>query len=221
MGVCINDRLWPSDSSSRALPFVFTCRRGGHAMKPHSDRAPTLETNRLILRAHRVDDFQACAAMWCDPIVTKYTSGSPSPPQRTWQRLLAYCGHWSLLGFGYWAIECKDRGRYVGELGFADFHRDNVPSIAGIPEMGWALVTEVHGQGYATEALRAAADWGDTHLRESRTVCIVHRENLASIHLARKLGYLTELRAATDDEPSVVLARDGKAHWNKAEAIHA
>lgn len=170
--------------------------------------APRLETERLVLRPHRVDDFPDCATMWLNPTVVKYTIGTESPPQRSWLRLLAYCGHWQLLGFGYWAVESKSTGRYIGELGFADFHRDFVPTINGIPEIGWVLHPEVHGRGYATEALRKVIEWGDTHLRVSRTVCIIHRDNEASIRLARKLGYITELRAATAENPDMLLARD-------------
>lgn len=170
--------------------------------------APTLETDRLILRAHRVEDFADCVAMWRDPQVVKYTIGSEAPPQRTWQRLLAYCGHWSLLGFGFWAVESRASGRYIGELGFADFHRDSLPDfVQGLPEIGWALAVEAHGQGYATEALHKVLEWGDSHLGAPRTICIIHRENHASVHLAHKLGYLTTLRDATDSEPVMLLAR--------------
>ncbi len=146
--------------------------------------------------------------MWRDPQVVKYTIGSESPPPRTWQRLLAYLGHWQLLGFGYWAVQSKATGKYIGELGFADFHRDLEPGIAGIPEIGWALALQAHGQGYATEALRSVIDWGDAHLGVARTVCIVHRDNARSMHLARKLGYEIVLRAATDAEPDMLLARN-------------
>lgn len=177
-------------------------------MNTHLKIAPVLETERLILRSHSADDFADCAAMWRDPQVVRYTIGSESPPQRTWLRLLAYRGLWSLLGFGYWAVQTKSGGRYIGELGFADFHRSLAPSIDGIPEIGWALATQAHGQGYATEALRAVIAWGDAHLNVARTVCIIHRDNAVSIHLARKFGYLIELRAATNDEPHLLLARD-------------
>jgi RimJ/RimL family protein N-acetyltransferase len=125
--------------------------------------------------------------MLADPRVARYTIGSAATPQRTWRRLLAYCGHWQLPGFGYWALECKSSGRYIGELGFADFHRDHFPNIAGIPEIGWALSVGSQGHGYATEALHTVIEWGDAHFGVSRTVCIVHHENKVSIHLARKL----------------------------------
>jgi RimJ/RimL family protein N-acetyltransferase len=101
--------------------------------------APVIETERLVLRAHSLADYPACVAMWSDPRVTRYTIGEPAPAQRTWMRLLAYRGHWAVLGFGYWAVEEKASRQYIGELGFADFKRDIQPSIEGIPELGWAL----------------------------------------------------------------------------------
>ncbi|HEY6516611.1 MAG TPA: GNAT family N-acetyltransferase [Steroidobacteraceae bacterium] len=185
--------------------------RSAGTLPGHVRIAPRLETDRLILRPHRVEDFPDCAAMWRDPQVVKYTIGAESPPQRTWQRLLAYCGHWALLGFGYWAVESKSSGRYIGELGFADFHRDLPDSVQSLPEIGWALAVEAHGQGYATEALRKVLAWGDANLAAPRTICIIQRENLASVHLARKFGYSTTLREATDSEPVMLLARPAPA----------
>lgn len=54
---------------------------------------PILETERLRLRAHRLDDFAASAAMWADPIVTRYTVGKPQTSEEVWSRLLRYIGH--------------------------------------------------------------------------------------------------------------------------------
>jgi RimJ/RimL family protein N-acetyltransferase len=93
-------------------------------------------------------------------------------------------------------------------MGFADFHRDLPQSVQGIPEIGFALAVEAHGRGYATEALGKVLEWGDANLAAATTICIIHRDNQPSIHLARKLGYLTVIRAATDGEPSMLLARD-------------
>jgi RimJ/RimL family protein N-acetyltransferase len=145
--------------------------------------------------------------MWSDPAVVRYTIGEPSPPQRTWIRLLAYRGHWALLGFGYWAVEERTSGRYIGELGFADFKRDVVPSIAGEPELGWALDPQFHGKGYATEALRAAVAWGDHHLAQRRTFCIIHRDNHRSFRVAEKLGYKIFCDAAASGGSTTILTR--------------
>jgi RimJ/RimL family protein N-acetyltransferase len=166
-----------------------------------------METQRLRLRAHRADDFAACVAMWSDPVITRYTIGDPSPPQRTWLRILAYRGHWDLMGFGYWAVEEQATGCYIGELGFADFKRGIEPAIEGVPELGWALISQAHGKGYATEALKAAVSWGDAHLGAARTVCIIHRDNQRSFRVADKLGYGTILRASSDTDPNTILVR--------------
>jgi RimJ/RimL family protein N-acetyltransferase len=181
---------------------------GSCAPRLRFSTAPRLETERLILRAHRVEDFPGCAAMWRDPRIIEFTIGTESPPQRTWQRLLAYCGHWTLLGFGYWALESKSSGRYIGELGFADFHRDFPPSVSGLPEIGWVLAREAHGRGYSTEALSKVLEWGDANLGAERTSCMIHRDNHVSIHLARKFGYSTTVRAANDIEPAMLLTRN-------------
>ena len=165
---------------------------------------PVIETERLRLRPHEVSDFDACVAMWSDPAITRYTIGDPSPPAQTWKRILTYRGHWTLLGFGYWAVEEKATGRYIGDIGFAEHKRDIRPSIEGMPELGWALISKVHGRGYATEALRAAVAWGDSHFGAVDTVCIINPENQASVRVAEKLGY-AEVRRSPHGEKSVVV----------------
>ena len=150
---------------------------------------PVIETERLRLRAHSPNDFAACCAMWADPVVTKYIGGKPSTTQQTWARILTYGGHWVHLGYGYWAVEEKATGTFVGELGFADFKRDIAPSMQNVPELGWALATPAHGKGYATEAVRAATAWGDRNLASARTVCLINPENVASIRVAQKCGF--------------------------------
>src|ERR1700741_2390541 len=75
--------------------------------------APTLEAPRLRLRSHRLDDFAASAEMWVDPIVARYTGGKPLSEEEAWTKLLRYIGHWSLMGFGYWAVEDKETSRFI------------------------------------------------------------------------------------------------------------
>jgi RimJ/RimL family protein N-acetyltransferase len=178
---------------------------------PHITAAPQIETERLRLRGHGVEDFPFCVAMWSEPQVVRYTVGEPSPPQRTWLRILGYRGHWALLGFGYWAVQEKASGRYIGELGFADFKRNMKVSLDGMPELGWALVPWAQGKGYATEALQAAVAWGDARFELPRTACIIHRDNGRSLRLAAKLGYAIVLQAASDTDPNFILARDAPA----------
>ncbi len=150
---------------------------------------PIIETARLRLRGHRYGDLQACTAMWADPIVTQYIGGKPSTETQTWARLQAYVGHWAMLGFGYWLIETKDGHEFVGEVGLADFKRDIAASMKRDPEIGYALASAFHGQGIATESVRAVLSWADENLPTSRTVCLINPQNVASQKVAEKCGY--------------------------------
>jgi RimJ/RimL family protein N-acetyltransferase len=170
---------------------------------------PAIETERLKLRGHRLEDLDDCAAMWADPDVTRHIGGKPSSREEVWARLLRYVGHWSLLGFGYWAIEDKATGEFIGELGFADFKRDIEAPIEQAPELGWALVSPAHGKGYATEAVQAAIAWGETRFGSTRTICIISPENLPSIRVAEKCGYREFQRTNYKGRPTVVYARQG------------
>jgi len=176
-------------------------------MPAGSVAVPVIETERLRLRGHRLDDFKDCAAMWADLRVTRYITGRASTQEESWGRLLRYAGHWSLVGFGYWAIEEKGTGHFVGELGFSDYKRDIEPSIKDVPELGWVLTPKMHGNGYATEAVRAALDWGAEHFGTARTVCLVAPENVASIRVAEKCGYREVLRTTYKGEPTILFER--------------
>ena len=167
-------------------------------------QAPMLETARLKLRAHRLDDFAAFAAMWADPIVARYTSGKPLSEEEAWTKLLRYAGHWSLLGFGYWAVEDKETSRFIGELGLADYKRDIRPSLGNTPEAGWIFSPAAHGKGYASEALREVSAWGDARFADAPTICLIRPENAPSIRLAARFGY-EEVRRTTYKDHDVIL----------------
>jgi RimJ/RimL family protein N-acetyltransferase len=169
---------------------------------------PILETERLKLRGHRVEDFSHCAAMWADPNVTKHIGDKPFTEEESWTRLLRYVGHWALLGFGYWVVEEKTTGNFIGETGFADYKRDIEPSLRGVPEIGWVFASQAHGQGYATEAVRAVVAWGDAHFPSARTACIIDPENLPSTRVALKCGYRELQTTSYKGHPTVIFVRD-------------
>jgi RimJ/RimL family protein N-acetyltransferase len=168
---------------------------------------PVVETERLKLRGHRLEDFSDCAAMWADPLVTRHISRKPFSEEETWTRFLRYFGHWALMGFGYWVAEERETGRFIGELGFADYKRNMEPSIKGLPELGWVLTSRAHGKGYATEAARAALAWGEAHFGSARTVCIIDPENLASIRVAEKCGFKLLQRADYKNDEILLFER--------------
>lgn len=168
---------------------------------------PVLETARLRLRAHRPDDHAACTALWADPDVTRHIGGRPFSAEETWRRMLASLGLWSMLGYGYWAVEEKAAGRYVGDIGFGDFRREIEPSLVGMLEFGWVLSPAVHGMGYASEAVAAATAWAAAHLPQKPAVCIIAPENAASIRVAEKAGFHPWRQTSYHGEPTLVLRR--------------
>ena len=168
---------------------------------------PVLTTARLTLTPPELSDFEDSAAMWSDPMVTRHIGGRTSTPEESWARLLRARGLWALLGYGYWAARETATGRYVGEVGFADFHRAIEPSIDGLPEMGWALANWAHGQGFAFEAVTAGLAWGETSWGAGPVVCIIDPGNAPSLKLAAKVGFAEAARTTYKDGPTVLMRR--------------
>jgi RimJ/RimL family protein N-acetyltransferase len=171
--------------------------------------APSLETERLWLRGHCIDDFEQSAAMWADPRVTQHILERPLTKEESWSRLLRYVGHWALVGFGYWVIVEKQNGGFVGEAGFADYKREIQPSLQGVPEIGWVLASGSHNKGFATEAVKAITAWGDSRFK-TPTRCIISPNNTASFHVAAKCGYREIVRTTYHGHATVMLERECK-----------
>ncbi len=145
---------------------------------------PTLESERLLLRAFTQDDFEPMAAFYADPVSASY--GGPCQREEAWRKFAVYCGHWALRGYGPWALQDKRTGAFVGLSGLW------FPEGWIAPEITWALVPGQHGKGYATEGARRAlqaayADYGWT-----TAVSVVAVHNTASQAVAQRLGATRE-----------------------------
>ncbi|TDN37109.1 N-acetyltransferase [Hymenobacter sp. UV11] len=150
---------------------------------------PLLETARLRLRGHYLTDLAPFVAMWQEPQFYQHLTGSPLAEEEVWTKMLRHAGLWALGEYGYWAVEERATGDFIGAIGFGAWQRAIEPSIKGFPEIGWVLAPHTHGRGYATEAAQVVFAWGDAHLRQPRTVCLIDRANAASRRLAAKFGY--------------------------------
>jgi len=148
-----------------------------------------IETERLLLRPHVAGDFEACRAMWQDPAVVAYISGTPSTEAEAWSRFLGYFGRWQLMGYGMFALVEKSSGQFLGEVGYSDFRRGLGPDFDPFHEAAWVLASAGHGKGYALEAMTAVQQWLDEKFSPDKTVCIINPENAPSIALAEKLGF--------------------------------
>jgi RimJ/RimL family protein N-acetyltransferase len=163
--------------------------------------APSLETERLLLRGFREDDLAAHTAILSDPVVMEHFGGHLFGREESWRRLLGGVGLWQLQGVGLLAVERKADGRLIGHVGLFDYHREITPSIEGKPELGYIFAADVHGQGLAGEACRAMLGWADDTLDAEETVAIISVGNDPSIRLAGRLGFERRPDGVYRDEP--------------------
>ena len=169
--------------------------------------APLIETERLTLRHFRARDLDAFAETMADPDVVRHIGGEPNDREDAWRKMLTGAGFWSLIGIGMWAVERRSDRRLIGHVGLFEFQRDMQPSIAGEPEMGWVFNPRAHGQGYATEACLAALEWFDRTQPPASIPAIIACENMRSMQLAERLGFVRQPDANYRDEPIALFRR--------------
>jgi RimJ/RimL family protein N-acetyltransferase len=107
----------------------------------------------------------------------------PADREESLRQSERFAAHWDEHGYGLWAVEERESGRFVGRIGLS--HHRLWPQDV---ETGWALDPAVWGRGYATEGGRAALDYAFRTLGRERVVSIVHPENAASIAVMTRLG---------------------------------
>ena len=140
-----------------------------------------LETSRLLLRVPRLDDLEPWAAMMMDREAAQFIGGV-APRSVTWRGLMSMIGAWHACGFAMFSVYEKDTGRWVGRLG--PWMPDGWPG----PEVGWAIVRDCWGKGYAPEGAIAATNWAFDNLGWTNVIHSIDPANAASQAVARKLG---------------------------------
>lgn len=140
-----------------------------------------IQTDRLTLRRWNANDFDSIAAFYADEANAKYVGGVKDP-DGAWRALALHMGHWELMGFGYWAAEEKASGEFVGCIGLW--------KSAGWPELelGYWLVPEHQGKGYAYEAANECKAYARDQLKAASLVSYINAANMPSITLAEKMG---------------------------------
>lgn len=166
-----------------------------------------IETERLILRPHVPEDWDAVFALWSDADTSRFISAKPSSREESWAQLLRYMGLWPALGFGYFAVIDKRTQMFIGEVGLADFHRSIVPTLEGTAEMGWILMPHAWRKGIASEAIMAILDWYSQTPNPRPVSCIIHPENSASLRLAARCGFQEIAKTEYKGSPCLMLQR--------------
>ncbi|QDC10962.1 GNAT family N-acetyltransferase [Oceanicola sp. D3] len=153
--------------------------------------APTITTERLRLRPHRIEDFEPMAALFATDWA-RYMGG-PICRKEMWYWLSSEVGSWTLLGHGSLAIELRESNAFIGQIGLTK------PEQFPEPELGWCVWPEFEGKGYAFEAAQALLAWAWANLPAATVVSYIDPENDRSIALARRLGAAEDGQAARPD----------------------
>ena len=142
-----------------------------------------LETERLILR--KIDperDFEGWAKAMADENTVRYLGFEPMNWALAWRSMAAVIGHWAIRGYGFFSVEHKETGAWIGRVG--PWFPEGWPA----PEIGWLISPDHLQQGYASEAAAASLDFAFNTLGWSSTIHVILEGNEPSIALARKLG---------------------------------
>lgn len=145
------------------------------------DDSIALETDRLLLRLPQPDDFNSYARFMADAEAAKYVGGQQARAE-AWRGFATICGAWYLQGFSLFSVIEKATGRWVGRVG------PWMPEQWPGPEIGWGIVPDRWGHGYATEAAAATIDWVFAELAWPKIIHVIDPNNVASQRVAAKLG---------------------------------
>jgi RimJ/RimL family protein N-acetyltransferase len=151
---------------------------------------PHLETERLVLREFRASDFEAYAAFMADPEVARYIAPAPMSREDAWRSLASTIGHWTLRGYGTWAVERKADGGFMGRVGM--INPEGWPGL----EIGWTLGRPYWGKGYATEAALASMRYAFLTQPVDRLISNIDPDNTASQSVAKRIGETCSERTA-------------------------
>ena len=154
---------------------------------------PVIETDRLILRGPREDDFEAFAAFSASERARWV--GGPYSRLRAWGGFLATFGHWALRGFGMWMLEDRATGATAGRVGM--IYNDGWDE----PELGWHIFDGFEGCGYAFEAAKAARRHAAVHQGLDGVISYIAPDNTRSLALAARLGAAPERERTLHGQP--------------------
>ncbi|MGL4281850.1 MAG: GNAT family N-acetyltransferase [Albidovulum sp.] len=184
--------LWSRSLRQRPAPSPKDAGAEGMA-----GTAPELLTDRLRLRMPRLADFEHRAAFYASPRAVH--EDGPVGRVMAWRIWASEVGQWPLLGYGPFSVEDRRSGAYLGEVGI--YHPVGFPE----PELGWFVLPEAEGKGYAAEAARAVMLWAHRTFSWDHLINIIAPGNDRSIALARRLGGVHSNRPGVDPGDVVIL----------------
>ena len=169
---------------------------GGAFSGKGSDREEKrmIETERLILRELREEDFEALFSVLADSDILRHSPYTFDEKRvRNWiAKNRARYGVW---GFGLWAVVWRETGEMIGDCGLTVQEIDG----AFCPEIGYHIAARFQRRGIASEAARAVRDWAFERTPVRELFSYMKADTLLSRAEARKNG-MRLVREFTDAE---------------------
>jgi RimJ/RimL family protein N-acetyltransferase len=160
---------------------------------------PQILTDRLLLRAFTADDLDAYAPIVADPRVTRFLGeGRALSRAEAWRQMAMILGHWTMRGFGLWAVEERATGQLLGRIGCQE--PEGFPAF----EIGYVLAATAWGRGFAREGAAAALQFARSALAKTEITSIIRPDNAGSIRVATSLGAVAAETVEFFGAPSVV-----------------
>lgn len=161
---------------------------------------PTLETDRLFLRAPKPADLRGIEAFFASD--RSSFVGGPKPIGGAWQFLTLMAGHWHMRQFGMWVMADKKTDTGLGLVGM--YYPVGWPEH----ELGWHVWSgDTEGKGLAYEAAIAARDYALRVLNWTTLVSYIAPNNVRSIALAERLGATPDATADLPESGGLVCYR--------------
>ncbi len=145
---------------------------------------PSLETERLVLRAMTIEDWPDYAALMQSE--RAQYMGGPMSKEDAWGIFCSDIAQWHLFGHGALMIDERASGRCVGQVGI------NHGPLFPEHELGWFVYERGEGRGYAFEAAVIFRDWAREKLKLPSLVSYMDADNVRSRKLAERLGALED-----------------------------
>jgi RimJ/RimL family protein N-acetyltransferase len=172
-----------------------------------------LETKRLILRHFLPDDLDILFGLYCDPDVSQYIPDAPRTYDETKEELEWHMnGHPQHPELGLWATVHKATDKFIGRCGLLPWTIDGQDEV----EVAYLISKAYWGQGLGTEAAQAILDYGFEKLHLPRLICLIDKDNVASIKVAEKIGMTFE-KEGKDEKGSFLLYSKSKLPVLKAK----
>jgi len=168
-----------------------------------------LETERLLIRRLIPDDLNDLFALYSDPEIRRYFPEGVLNLEETKEELEWHMnGHPEHPELGLWATVHKETGKFIGRCGLLPWEIDGRLEV----EIAYLLDKTFWGQGLATEAAKGILDYGFEKLNLTRLICLIDPENVASQHVAKRIGMTLERRVdgiAGDNFPTLIYSVSG------------